>query len=186
MRNQLRRTSFRLALCGLMTALGTALMAAGGLIPVATYATPLYVQMLLVPVLTEFGPREGLLVWGATALLSLMLCPDREAAVLYLLAGYYPVLKPVLDRLPGPLARGAKLVFFTLVQILLCALLIWVFQMQQVAAELASTALWLNLTTGALLVAVLMIYDRLLERLVPVYLKKLRPRLPRWREDGKQ
>ena len=87
------------AFCALMAALGTALMTTGGLIPIATYCSPLLAGILLLPVLYEFGRREGWMVWAVTAALSLILSPDKEAGSMYLFLGWYPILKPAFDRI---------------------------------------------------------------------------------------
>ena len=39
--------------------------------------------------------------YGAVALLSLLLAPDKEAAAVFLVLGYYPIVKPILDRKRG-------------------------------------------------------------------------------------
>ena len=40
-------------------------------------------------------------VWYcAVAILSLLMAPDKEAAALFAFLGYYPILKPRMDRLP--------------------------------------------------------------------------------------
>ena len=78
-----KRQVFALAFCSLMAALGAALMLVGGVIPVMTYCSPLIAGVLLIPVLREYGGRWAWLVWLVTALLSLILSADKEAALLY-------------------------------------------------------------------------------------------------------
>ena len=75
----MKRQSYAIAFCALMAALGAALMTTGGLIPIATYCSPLLAGLLLLPVLVEFGVREAWMVWAVTAALSLILSPDKEA-----------------------------------------------------------------------------------------------------------
>lgn len=93
------RQSHEIALCGVSAALGTVLLLLGGLVPGATYCAPLLGMLALLPILSECGARPALSVYGVTAALALLLAPEKEPAFVYLLLGYYPVLRPVLNRL---------------------------------------------------------------------------------------
>ena len=178
MRDKAKKQSYTIAFCALIAALGTALMTTGGLIPVATYCSPLLAGVLLIPVLYEFGKREGWMVWAVTAALSLILSPDKEAASMYLFVGWYPILKPSFDRLrPAALRFAAKLAIFTLAFAAMYALLCFVFQLDEVLEEMQALSVALNLVLDALLVVVMMIYDFLLGRLWLIYHYRLRPRL---------
>ena len=178
MREKTYRQSYTIAFCALMAALGTALMTTGGLIPVATYCSPLLAGILLLPVLYEFGKREGWMVWAVTAALSLVLSPDKEAGSMYLFLGWYPILKPAFDRLqPGVLRFLVKLALFALAFTAMYALLLYVFQLEQVVADLGELGFWMNLGLNALLVVVMLLYDFILGRLWLLYRYRLRPRL---------
>ena len=99
------------AFCGVLAALGTAVMMAAGLIPVLTYCSPLVASLFLIPVLREFGKGRAWMTWAVTAVLSGILCADKEAAFFYIFLGYYPVLKPAFDRL-GKAGWAFKLLLF--------------------------------------------------------------------------
>lgn len=98
-RKLMGRQSHEIALCGVAASLGTVLLLLGGIIPGATYCAPLLAMLALLPVLSERGPRPALSVYAVTAVLALLLTPDKEPSLVYLLLGYYPVLRPTLDRL---------------------------------------------------------------------------------------
>lgn len=90
-----------MALGGVMAALAVVIMLMGTLIPVATYICPM-LCMLLLQVVTRFcGNRIGWAWYGAVAILSLLFAPDKEAAAMFVFLGYYPIVKPGLDRLRG-------------------------------------------------------------------------------------
>lgn len=92
MRNRL---SFRVAFCGVLAALMIAVMLLGTMIPTTTYICPALAGVLLLPVVWEFGFRTGALLYLAVALLSLILSPNKEAALFFvLLFGWYPLLVP--------------------------------------------------------------------------------------------
>ena len=90
--------SRRIALGGMLAALACVIMAMGGLIPVATYVVPVLCMLILKFVSVTCGSRIGWAWYGAVALLGLLLCPDKEAAAVFAALGYYPVVKPRLDR----------------------------------------------------------------------------------------
>jgi hypothetical protein len=98
-RKKARRQSAMVAFCGMTVALSVVLLLLGGVIPVATYAVPMFTGLLLLPVLLEFGYKAAWTTFFAAALLSLFLDFDKEAAFFYLFVGYYPIIKWRLDRL---------------------------------------------------------------------------------------
>lgn len=102
-----------MALGGMLTAVSIVIMCMGSIIPVNTYVCPVLCIFLTRPVLEKCGRRIGWCYYLATAILSLMLAPDREAALVYALLGYYPMVRPLFEKL-GVLAAPAKLALFTL------------------------------------------------------------------------
>lgn len=97
--NQRRKTPASvMALGGVMAALAVVIMSLGGLIPVATYVSPMLCAVLLQLVLNACGKRIAWAWYGAVALLSVLLSPDKEAAAVFVFLGYYPIVKPRLDR----------------------------------------------------------------------------------------
>ena len=88
----------RIALGGMLAALACVIMGMGGLIPVATYVVPMLSIFLLQFVFRSCGGRIAWAWYGAVAILGLLLCPDKEAAAVFLALGYYPIVKPRLDR----------------------------------------------------------------------------------------
>ena len=89
-----------MALGGMMGALAVVIMSLGTLIPIATYACPMLCCLLLKLVDRRCGSRIGWAWFGAVAILSLLLAPDKEAAAVFCAIGYYPILKPRMDTLP--------------------------------------------------------------------------------------
>lgn len=87
-----------MALGGLLAALAVVVMNMGTLIPVATYVCPMLCALLLKLVLNTCGRRVAWAWYGAVAILSALMAPDKEAAAVFVFIGYYPIVKPVLDR----------------------------------------------------------------------------------------
>ena len=103
----------QMALGGMMAAVCVVIMCLGGMIPVNTYVCPVLCILANRIVLDRCGRKTGWCCYLATAVLSLLLAPDREAALVYVFLGYYPMLRPAFERL-GPVKLPAKLAFFTL------------------------------------------------------------------------
>lgn len=122
-----------IALGGMMAALAVVIMSLGGLIPVATFVCPVLCMMLLSFVNRMCGRRIGWAWYGAVAILSILLGPDKEAAAVFLFLGYYPILKPKLDRMK--LGFLLKELLFNGAILLMYWILIHLFGMAQIAAE---------------------------------------------------
>ena len=86
-----------IALGGVLAAVSLVIMGLGGMIPVATYVCPAIVMLVLQMILKLCGPRIAWAWYGAVAILSALISPDKEAAAVFLFLGYYPIIKPHLD-----------------------------------------------------------------------------------------
>lgn len=109
-----------MALGGVLGALAVVIMSLGTLIPVMTYVCPMTCVLLLEAVRLICGKRAAWAWYGAVALLGLLLSPDKEAAALFVFLGYYPLVKPMLDRkklswlLKGAVFNGSILLMYFL------------------------------------------------------------------------
>ena len=119
----------------MMAALAVVIMALGGAIPLNTFLCPILCMMLLRFILFTCGRRMAWAWYGAVSILSLLLGPDKEAAAIFLALGYYPILKPRLDRIPGGLV--VKLVLFNAVIFVLYWTLIRLLGLEQVTQAYA-------------------------------------------------
>ena len=117
----------------MMAALAVVIMSLGGLIPVATFVCPMLCMLLLTFVSRMCGMRIGWAWYGAVAILSILMGPDKEAAAVFLFLGFYPLIKPKLDG--KKLSPIWKALFFNAVILLMYWVLIHLFGMAQIAAE---------------------------------------------------
>lgn len=85
------------ALGGMLAALAIVIMGLGTLLPIATYACPILATMLLAMVQKLCGSRIAWAWYGAVAILSVLISPDKEAAGVFVFLGYYPILKKRFD-----------------------------------------------------------------------------------------
>lgn len=102
----------QMALGGMLTAAAVVVMSLGSIIPVNTYICPVLCILVNRLVLEHFGRRIGWCYYLAVAALSLLLAPDREAALVYAFLGFYPMIRPFFEKM-GVLGLPVKLVFFT-------------------------------------------------------------------------
>ena len=128
-----RTPAANMALGGVLGALAVVIMCLGTLIPVGTYACPMVCAMVLQMVLKTCGSRIAWAWYGAVALLGLLLAPDKEAAAVFVFLGYYPIVKPKLDRKKLPwLWKG---LLFNASVLALYWLLLRLFGMEQLVSE---------------------------------------------------
>lgn len=173
------RPSFRVAFCGVLAALMIVIMLLGTMIPATEYLCPAVAGVLIIPVVWEFGGKTGALLYLAVALLSLILSPNKEAALFFaLLFGWYPLARPKLQHLRRkPLRVVLKLVLFNAALAVIIALLLFVLVSPDWQADAAN---WTGLVVAGMLVlgnVAFLIYDVLLARISNLYVYRLRPKL---------
>ncbi len=123
-----------IALGGVLAAVAVVIMSMGGMIPIATYVIPMLCMLLQQFVLGSCGRRIAWGWYGAVAILGLLMCPDKEAAAVFAALGYYPLVKPWLDRKKAKWLW--KVLFFNAVILLLYWLLLNLFGLQQVMQDM--------------------------------------------------
>lgn len=152
-----------IALGGMLAALAVVIMCLGGLIPVATYVCPALCMVLLSFVLQLCGKKIAWAWYGAVALLCLLLGPDKEAVVIFVFLGYYPILKPAIDKLRC--RWPVKLVLFNAMILLAYGVLITVFGMDQLLTEFRELGMVMTVITLLLGNITLFLLDVVLLRL---------------------
>lgn len=171
----MRQQTRELALAGMMAALGGALLFLSGVIPLALYACPMLASLVLLPVREECRKSYRWSCFAAIAILGLLLCPDKEAALLYCFLGYYPLVQPKLDAMRSRGTRlAAKLALCIVAVGTMYAAIVFVFRLSAVISELENTAPWLLVLTLFLGVAVFVLYDVLLHRAAILYRRRKR------------
>ena len=163
----MRRKSRDMALCGMLCALAVAIMAMGTLIPAATYCCPLLASMTILPVLILCGEKTSWVFFAASAILSLLLAPDKEAAAIFLAVGYYPIVKPKFERKPRGACWVGKFLLFNISILAAYALLLFVFKLDALLEEFS--AMSAILLAGLLLGGnfIFWLDDRLLGKITP-------------------
>lgn len=156
-----------LALCGVLTALAVTFLALGGIIPAAVFCGPVLAMTALLPVLEELGPRAAGTAYAATAILGLLLTPDRETALVYVFFGWYPILRPKIAALPSRLLRlAARLAVCNAAMLLLYGLVLRVLGL---TADLLESTWLVNAALLVLGNVVFLLMDDALARLTSVW-----------------
>ncbi len=151
-----------IALGGVLAALAVVLMALGTLIPAATYACPVLCMLILRIVQDLCGRRMAWAWYGAVAILGLLLAPDKEAAAVFSFLGYYPIVKPGLDRKKLPwLWKG---LLFNVSILALYWLLMNLMGMEQIVREFSELGIAMTAVLLVLGNLVFFLLDRLLGR----------------------
>lgn len=163
-----QNNAHRIALGGMLAAVAVVIMCLGGLIPVATYVCPVLCCLVAWIVLAICGKRIAWAWYTAVAILSLLMGPDKEAAVIFLFLGYYPLIKLSIDSIK--LSVFWKLVFFNSSILVAYWVLIQLLGLEQIAQENAQFGIW-----GVTLLLVLgNVTFFLLDRLLSIMVKRKR------------
>lgn len=122
--------SGKTAIGGMITALSVVVLMPTAL-EVFVYALPAFAGMLIMFSVVELDKKWAFGIYVAVSVLSLMLVPNKEAAVLYAaFFGYYPILKAILEsKLPKVPEYILKFAVFNLAMIASYAVLIKVLGM---------------------------------------------------------
>ena len=129
----MRTNSRQMAMGGVFAALAVVIMNLGGLIPVATYTTPVICMLLLKFVMLTCGTKIAWTWYAAVAILGLLMAPDKEAAAVFAFLGYYPILKPKLETMKGKWLW--KLAVFNVSMVVLYSILIRIMGIAEVTGE---------------------------------------------------
>lgn len=173
------RKSWTVAYCGMAAALGVALMLLGTVIPILMFLAPAVAGFLVATVCVECGKTMAWTCYGAVSLLALLFVPDKEEALFFVfLLGYYPLIKPHLERIRPALVRmGCKLLLCNGAVLALYGLIFLLFPGGSAAQELRTTALLFTLVTLGMGNVAFVLYDRALHTMLQVYRLLWQPKL---------
>lgn len=161
-------SSKSIALGGILAAVAVIIMSLGGLIPVATYVCPMLCTMTQFLVLRFCGKKISWAWFAVVVILSLLFSPDKEAVLVFLATGYYPLIKHPIEHTVMPLLL--KLVFFNSSIFLIYSAMIFLMGMQEIVSE--------NMELGFIGLAVLLLLGNvtflLLDKLLAIMDRKMR------------
>ena len=153
----------KISLGGMLAALALVIMNLVGLIPVATFVCPMLCMMILTLVVRFCGKRIGWAWYGAVSILSVLLAPDKEAAAIFIFLGYYPLLKPTLDKMKTGIVL--KFLLFNGMILLMYWLLINLLGLEQIAQEYRELGMVMTAVTLLMGNLIFFMLDKILARL---------------------
>lgn len=176
------KKSTKVALGGMVAALSIVFMFLTGILPFLTYAVPCLAGFLLVAVVIECGSQWAFLVYLAVSVLSLLLAPDKQAAMVFTFIGYYPIVKQLVEKHLGSrklLSWGIKVLVFNVAMLVVYWLLIYVLKMPDIMTEMGSLGQYTGIITLACGNVVFIVFDIALSRVVDAYVQWFRPKFLR-------
>jgi hypothetical protein len=106
------RTTKKLTISAMVTAIGSALMAIGAAVEVLDMALAATASLMLVLIVIEVGFPYPWLVWASSGLLTYILFSGSTIWIMYLLFGAFPILKYYIEKLKRPFWIPLKLAYF--------------------------------------------------------------------------
>jgi len=161
----------------MLSALGTVILLIGSFVEVLDLSAAIFASILIIFTVVEIGGAWPWLTYAVTALTGILLLPYKLPALIYLLAGYYPIIKEKIEKLPKLFAWIIKLFAFN-VSLTLVFLIMKLF-MPAVSIELFAgmKKIYTYLIYFSVGNLIFVLYDVLLTRLVSLYIFRLRERL---------
>ncbi|MCR5485203.1 MAG: hypothetical protein K6F09_06380 [Clostridiales bacterium] len=166
------KQSSKTALGGIVAALSVTILFAMSVIPFLTYALPALAGAFIALMVIEANKKWAFGVYVAVSILSVVIVPDKEAAVLYAsFFGYYPIIKALCEaKLPRWLEWIIKLALFEGTMIISYYLMIKFMGVEFDEVEnFGRFAVPILLALGT---AAFVMYDYALTMFISIYLKK--------------
>ena len=174
-RQNTRKRTRRLAICAILSAIGVILLYLGALIEVLDLSVVVIASLVCILAVLEMGGAWPWMIYGVVSILSLVLLPQKNPAILFLLfGGYYPILKAYYERLIPPVSWLLKFVNFSLALGGVLFLSKKVLLLPDLALLDHPLGIAVTLVVGD---AVFLLYDIALTRLITVYLRIYREKL---------
>lgn len=97
----------------MMAALGVVLMVLGAVLELGMYACPLFAGLCFIPIGQKYGRKYHIMLYVAAAILCFLLVPNIEENLVFAgFFGWYPILRPSLQKLPKVLGWICKVMIF--------------------------------------------------------------------------
>ncbi len=115
---------------GMVSALSVVIMLLTNIMPSMMYVIPIITGAIVFAVNEIIGKKWALGVFFVTSFISFVLLTDKEAALNYtLFFGYYPLLKPLYEKLPKVLSWGVKVLTFNVALVAIGLIVTFIFKL---------------------------------------------------------
>jgi len=174
MNKQLTKTK-KIALSGVISALALVIMALSSFLSVASYSLAALAGVVLILLVIEAGNRYAVAAYFIVSVLSILLLPDKETAVLFILfMGFYPILKALFEKISNIFIEyAAKFALFNLAVVLFYWVVTKLLNIEFMDTGIFKMSLPILLIFANLVFG---LYDYALTKIISLYLNNLRPR----------
>ena len=169
-----RKTSFdkKIVVAGVLAALSVIILSLGCAIEVLDLTMSAIVSLLVVVIVIEMGYKYAWLTYIATAILSILLLPQKSPAIFYAcFMGFYPIIKSYLERINSALVRWIIKLVVGNAALALMFILMSLFLPDEFEGG------WLMLVTYLLGIIAFLMYDVALSKLITLYFVRIRDRI---------
>lgn len=169
-----RKTSFdkKIVVAGVLAALSVIILYLGCAIEVLDLTMSAIVSLLVVVIVIEMGYKYAWMTYIATAILSILLLPQKSPAIFYAcFMGFYPIIKSYLERINSALARWVIKLVVGNAALALMFILMSLFLPDEFEGG------WLMLVTYLLGIIAFLTYDVALSKLITLYFVRIRDRI---------
>ncbi len=166
----------KIALSGVFTALCTVFLLIGSIFQTLDLSAAAFGSIIIMVAMIEMGKSYAFSVYLASSILSLILLPNKTAALVFaLFSGFYPIIKEPLNRIkPLFLSYTARVLLFNAT----LSLLIYILSK---AMLLSTDVFWYTIAFYLLGNLTFIVYDFALERVALTYVIRIKPVLFRKR-----
>lgn len=177
------KTSYKVALGGIVSSLSLITMIMGGIIPGLEYTIPAVSGMLLSVIVIEIGMKWAFLTYAGVALLTFFIVPNKESGLLFItFLGYYPVLKSAVETWikSSALRWIVKIAVFNIALVAYYKLVMWLVTSPELADSMDELGRYAAYILAAFANIVFVVYDIALTRVIyNLYIKWLRKKVIR-------
>ena len=161
----------RLTVCAMMAAVGVVILYLGSFVEVLDISVAVAASLIATVIVIEYGIPSAFSVFGVTAILSLLLIPQKFPAVMYaFFFGYYPIIKQKIECIQNRLVQWAiKFVVFAVATAVMVAFVALFTPDAPVGILMVAFA--------ALAFVTLFVYDIALTKVISFYVWRLRNRV---------
>lgn len=160
----------KLAVAAMLSALGVVILYLGSIINVLDLTMVALASIMIFFAVIEMGNPYPYLIYLVTGVLSMLVLPDKFAALTYLaFGGIYPIFKQMFEKLHHIIEWILKMSFFNTVLSVLIAVSVYILHIDD-------SDLGYSLVIYLLGNLAFVLYDIAMSRLVVLYLVKLRKR----------
>ena len=129
----------------MMAALCVVLMVLGAVLELGMYACPLFAGLCFIPIGQKYGRKYHITLYVAASILCFLMVPNMEENLMFAgLFGWYPIVRPMLQKLPKVIRWICKLAIFNIVVIAIE----WLVMTILVPEAIGGVLLWVLLILG--------------------------------------